>query len=105
MSEAKISRRTALGLFVATPVCVGVLSACGKKTEPDSCTDVSALNDGEKSARSALQYVDHAPDAAKVCGVCQFYQAPKEPADCGGCQIVKGPIHPKGYCTGFAAKA
>jgi hypothetical protein len=104
VSEAKISRRVTLSMFATAPLWVGVLSACGKKTEPDSCTDVSALGDAEKSARSALQYVDRAPDAAKVCVVCQFFQAPSDPAQCGGCQIVKGPIHPKGYCTGFAAK-
>lgn len=104
MSENKISRRVTLGLFVATPLWAGVLSACGKKTEPDSCTDVSTLSDADKTTRSALQYVDKSTDLAKICNVCQFFQPPTDPAACGGCQLIKGPIHPKGSCTGFAAK-
>ncbi|HEY6878947.1 MAG TPA: high-potential iron-sulfur protein [Polyangiales bacterium] len=65
---------------------------------------MSALNDGEKSARAALQYADKSPQADKHCDICNFYQAASDPAACGGCQLVKGPIHPKGYCTAFAAK-
>ncbi|HEY6880664.1 MAG TPA: high-potential iron-sulfur protein [Polyangiales bacterium] len=99
-----LNRRETIRLLVVTPLMAAGLSACGKKSEPDSCSDVSALSDGEKSARSALQYTDKSPQADKHCDVCNFYQPAGDPAACGGCQLVKGPIHPKGYCTAFAAK-
>ncbi|MDB4971878.1 MAG: hypothetical protein JWN48_219 [Myxococcaceae bacterium] len=104
VAEDKISRRATLGLLAATPLWASVLSACGKKTEPDSCQDVSALNDADKAARSALQYTDRGPEAQRVCSVCTYYVAPKDPAECGSCKLIKGPVHPKGYCSGFAAK-
>ena len=105
MSEKTIGRRATLGLLASTPLWVGVLSACGKKTEPDSCTDVSQLNDADKAARSALQYTDKSPEAARVCNVCTYYQPAQDPAQCGSCKLVKGPVHPKGFCSGFAAKS
>ena len=101
MRDDKLSRRGALCVLGALPL---LSVACGKKTEPDSCTDVSALGEPEKMARSALQYVDKSPFADKRCDLCTLYQAPSDPASCGGCQVVKGPIHPKGHCTAFAAK-
>jgi hypothetical protein len=104
MSEEKLTRRGLLGLMMATPVCALALSACGKKTEPDSCQDVAALSDADKATRTALQYVDRAPDKERRCALCTYWQPPKDPADCGGCQLVKGPIHPNGYCSSFAAK-
>lgn len=108
MRDDKVSRRGALKLLGGAPLLAtavsGVLAACGKKTEPDSCNDVTALTEPEKMARSALQYTDKTPQADKRCDVCTLYQPANEPSQCGGCQIVKGPIHPKGYCTGFVAK-
>jgi hypothetical protein len=104
MREKQLTRRATLRLLVAAPMAASVLSACGKKTEPDSCQDVSALSDAEKTGRSALQYTDKSPQADKLCSACNFWQPPTDPAQCGGCQLVKGPIHPKGYCTAFAAK-
>ena len=103
MRENQPSRRAMLGLLAATPWVPALLAGCGKKTEPDSCQDVSALGDAEKTARSALQYTDTGP-ADKQCNKCNFWQAPADPAQCGGCQLVKGPIHPKGSCTAFAVK-
>ena len=104
MANRQLTRRTTLRLLAATPLVAGALAACGKKNEPDSCTDVSALSEAEKTGRSALQYTDKAPQPDKRCEVCNFWQASTDPAKCGGCQLVKGPIHPKGYCTAFAAK-
>ncbi len=104
MQEKELSRRMALKCLTVVPTAAVVLSACGKKTEPDSCQDVSALSDAEKSARSALQYTDRSPNADKYCSICTFWRPASDPAQCGSCQLVKGPIHPKGYCTGFAAK-
>ena len=110
MHDDKCSRRSALKVLGGAPLLAGLTSAallgCGKKTEPDSCSDVSALAEPEKMARSALQYSDRSPQADKTCKLCNLYQAPpSDPSQCGTCQIVKGPIHPKGYCTAFVAKA
>lgn len=104
MRDDKLTRRATLRLLAAAPIAAAALSACGKKTEPDSCQDVSALSDTEKTGRSALQYTDKSPQADKRCENCNFYQAATSPEQCGGCQLVKGPIHPKGYCTAWAAK-
>ena len=104
MRDSKLTRRATLQILVAAPVASALLSACGKKTEPDSCQDVSALSDAEKTGRTALQYVDKSPHADKFCSACNFWQPPGDPAQCGACQLVKGPIHPKGFCTAFAAK-
>lgn len=101
MRENQPTRRAMLGLLAAVPP--ALLIGCGKK-EPDSCQDVGALSDADKTTRSALQYVDRGTLAGKECDKCNFWQPPKDPAQCGGCQLVKGPIHPKGYCTAFAPK-
>lgn len=102
--QKTLNRRETIRLLVVTPLMAAGLSACGKKSEPDSCSDVSALSEGEKTGRTALQYTDKSPQADKRCDVCTYYQPSSDPAACGGCQLVKGPIHPKGYCTAFAAK-
>ncbi|MET0344126.1 MAG: hypothetical protein ABW252_24135 [Polyangiales bacterium] len=104
MRERELTRRATLLGLSALPFAAGLLSACGKKTAPDSCQDVSKLSDGEKTSRSALQYTDKAPSADRQCSLCSFWQPAPEPTSCGGCQLVKGPIHPNGYCTAFAAK-
>lgn len=103
MQDKQLSRRRMLRLLAAAP-CAAALSACGKKTEPDSCQDVSALSDGEKSARSALQYTDRSMLKDKHCNICNFWKPPADPAQCGGCQLVRGPVHPKGYCNSFAPR-
>lgn len=105
MRDKQLTRRTVLRLFAAAPVAATVLSACGKKDVPDSCTDVSGLSESEKTGRSALQYTDKSPHPDKHCDSCNFWQPPSEPSKCGGCQLVRGPIHPKGYCTAYAPKA
>jgi hypothetical protein len=104
MRENQPTRRAMLGLLVAAPWASTLLTACGKKTEPDSCQDIAALSDADKTTRTALQYTDRSPTVDKQCLKCNFWQAPPDPAQCGGCQLVKGPIHPKGTCTAFAPK-
>jgi hypothetical protein len=69
-----------------------------------SCTDVSGLSDADKATRESLKYVDKTPDPAKPCDACALYTQPTGGAQCGGCTVVKGPIHPKGYCTAWAPK-
>ncbi len=100
--QKTLTRRETIRLLAATPL-LGLV-ACGKKTEPDACSDVSALSEGEKAARSTLQYADRSTRNDKRCDLCNYFQAPSDPAACAGCTLVKGPIHPKGYCTAFAAK-
>jgi len=105
MRETRVTRRAVLRVLAVAPMAATALSACGKKDAPDSCQDVSGLGDAEKTARSALQYTDKAPAADRQCHLCNFYQAASEPSKCGGCTLVKGPIHPQGTCSAFAAKA
>ncbi|MET0283687.1 MAG: high-potential iron-sulfur protein [Polyangiales bacterium] len=96
-----LNRRETIRLLAATPL-LG-LAACGKSA-PDGCTDLTGLTEGEKTARAALQYTDRSMQNDKRCDLCSFYQPVADAAACGGCQLVKGPIHPKGYCTAFAVK-
>jgi len=103
--RTKLSRRQTLQLLGAAPALPMLFSACGSKSEPDSCSDVGSLGEAEKTARSALQYSDQSPQADKHCRDCQLFLAPPEPSQCGSCQVVKGPIHPNGYCTAWAKKA
>lgn len=104
MGETKLSRRRALQILGVAPAFSALLSACGGKGEPESCTDVAGLSEPEKMARSALQYVDRSLQADKHCRDCSLYQPAPEPSQCGSCQVVKGPIHPNGYCTAWAKK-
>jgi hypothetical protein len=105
MREAKLSRRDTLKILGAVPVLSAVVSACGPKGPPDSCSDTNGLSEPEKMARNALQYVDHSPQPDKKCNGCQHYVAPPEISQCGSCKVVKGPIHPEGYCTSWVKKA
>lgn len=107
MRDDKLSRRRALQVLGAIPAMMAagaLLPACGKKTEPDSCTDVTGLSEPEKMGRTALQYTDRSPHADKRCELCNLFVASKEPSQCGSCQVVKGPIHPKGHCSAFVPK-
>ena len=78
-------------------------SACSKaKAQPFTCTDVSALNETDRTAREKLAYADRAPTPDKECVRCVQYIEAEQ--GCGSCKIVRGPIHPNGTCTQFAAK-
>jgi hypothetical protein len=82
------------------------LAACdggGDGEKELSCTDVSGLKSSEIQTRSSLQYVDKSSKPDQNCANCQFYE-PKGKNQCGGCTVVPGPIHPKGWCTSWAAK-
>jgi hypothetical protein len=105
MHNEKLTRRTTLKVLLAVPLATGVLSACGKKTEPDSCQDVAGLSDADKATRTSLSYTDRAPEKDRHCSVCTYWQPAKDPAECGGCTLVKGPIHPNGFCTAYQKKA
>ena len=68
----------------------------------DPCADVSGLTDTELKMRNeTLSYVAESPDPAKLCDNCKFWIVPEGGSPCGGCELIKGPIHPKGYCTSW----
>ena len=95
-----LSRRA----FVATLSTFSGVAALGcKKKQPEfTCTDVSALTDVDRTARTTLMYVDRSQNPEKECGRCvQYLEAPE---GCGSCKIMRGPIHPNGTCKSFAAK-
>jgi hypothetical protein len=105
MHETKLTRRRALTILGAIPLAAAAVACGGSKNEPDSCSDVSALSEGDKTGRTALQYVDKSTDPQKRCETCSLFQPAPEASKCGSCQVVKGPIHPKGYCSAYAPKA
>lgn len=105
MRDNKLSRRSALRVLGAAPVVMAAFSACSKKSESLTCTDVSALSEAEKAARSALQYTDKSPKPNERCENCMHFQPPASAGQCGGCAIIKGPVHPQGYCTAWVPKA
>ncbi|MBC5799648.1 MAG: high-potential iron-sulfur protein [Candidatus Eremiobacteraeota bacterium] len=90
-----VSRADALGKLAMAPLAIGALAALR--------TGAAAANN--KSAKSAVKYVDH-PVSGKKCDACRFYIAAKhDPMKTrGGCQIVQGSISPNGYCVAWAKK-
>jgi hypothetical protein len=103
MRTFKLSRRDSLKALVVLPAAVSAACKSGPAM-PDSCEDTSQLSDPEKTARSALQYVDRSPHPDKKCRGCEHYVPPPMETQCGGCKVVKGPIHPEGYCTSWKKK-
>jgi len=94
-----LSRRAAMSNLML--VVVGAATwGCKKELV---CTDTAGLTAAERTVRTSLGYVDQSLEAAKVCEGCQLYQ-PAGPDGCGGCLVVKGPIHPRGYCTSWVKK-
>ena len=69
-----------------------------------SCMDTSALTETEASLRATFQYTDQSPEDGKNCENCALYVPSDDPTGCGGCTTIKGPIHPLGYCTIWAAQ-
>jgi hypothetical protein len=82
-----------------------VLAACGDDDGASfTCTDVSGLDEAQRAARTALEYVDASPHADKNCLNCQLWQSGTNATQCGACQVIQGPIHPHGYCKSWAAR-
>lgn len=80
-------------------------AACRGRSDELSCVDMDGLSNSDKATRSSVLYKDWSIYADKTCANCIFYQPPPESGGCGECRIVRGPIHPKGYCTGWIAKS
>jgi len=67
------------------------------------CTDVTGLTDGEKTLRTAFQYVEKSKNANKVCSDCMQFTS--VPGGCGSCKVVKGPINPAGNCASWIKRS
>lgn len=81
-------------------------AACKKDSKPFTCTDTSSLAPADTAVRTALGYVEPSTEAGKDCAGCvQYAPAADASGACGSCKLMKGPIHPKGYCKGFAPKS
>ena len=72
--------------------------------ESFNCMDTSGLAEADVTMRTTLEYTDTSPVPDKNCDNCVLYVAPVEGSNCGTCQTVKGPVHPLGYCTIWAAQ-
>jgi hypothetical protein len=103
MSHSRVTRRVFLAHGLAASgiaFLAPTLLACGG--EELSCSDLTGLDDTQKTTRQTLQYVEASPHGeAKMCANCRFYTAAQR--GCGSCQLVAGPINPKGYCNSWAA--
>lgn len=99
-SRRELLRGSAAGLLV-------LVSGCKKDSKPFTCTDTAALAPADTAVRTALGYVEPSTEAGKDCNGCvQFVASPTDASGaCGTCKLMKGPIHPKGYCKGFAPKS
>ena len=125
MNTKDISRRDfiqRLSLFGVAGVGASMLAACGggeqqapaaetpaeepaTAAEGFTCTDTSGLTEQELTMRNeTFMYVDTSTEEGKTCDNCALYVAAAEGQQCGTCTIIKGPIHPDGYCTSWAAK-
>ncbi len=97
VSDTSVSRRRLLLLAASG---AALLASC-KKGDPAQCTDVAGLSKDDANVRTTLGYVDHSTVANQTCELCRQF-VPGSPGDCGSCKVMKGPVHPKGYCKGFA---
>lgn len=69
-----------------------------------SCMDTSGLEEADVTMRNTLLYTDTSETEGQNCANCQLYVLPVEGSDCGTCITVKGPIHPDGWCSIWAAQ-
>lgn len=107
--KEKISRRRFLGRL-GLAAGAGLILPAARFVPAPACADdelvcdVSGLTDKQKQTRKALGYVDKSTARGKQCDNCQFFVAAEAEGQCGTCKVVPGPIHPKGYCTAWAAR-
>lgn len=69
-----------------------------------TCTDTGGLAANDREARLAARYVDRAPDPARSCERCSFFQAGPA-SQCATCSVVRGPIHPDGTCQLWVSRS
>jgi len=66
------------------------------------CADPAKLDDGQKSLRASLNYVEQSPDPSKTCNGCGFFQPNGD--GCGTCQMFSGPANANGHCDSWGPK-
>lgn len=91
-----ISRR---GLLVAGAV---ILASARGVAADKVCADPAKLDDGQKSLRDSLNYVEQSPDPSKICNGCSFFQPAGD--GCGTCQMLSGPANANGHCDSWGPK-
>lgn len=86
---------------------LGGLTACGEQADsPQVCADPGAMTSSEASVRRTLNYVEVAPDPARVCAGCEFFSAGGAGSGCGSCTIFGGaPANPGGHCDSWSSDA
>ena len=105
MNENTLSRR----LLLKTTVHLAVVGSAplllqGCKEKEFACDDTGGLKPEEVELRTTLEYRDRSPHGeAKNCANCAFYVF-RGKDQCGQCTLVRGPIHPRGYCSSWAMK-
>jgi hypothetical protein len=98
------SRRGLLQSGLTTAVTGAALLGSARRTAASDkvCADSAKLDDGQKSLRAALNYVEQSSDPSKSCTACGFFQPAGD--GCGTCQIFSGPANANGHCESWAAK-
>jgi len=90
------------------PVVTTVDSLSAKPTKGGqdtfSCTDITDLTEAEVMTRTTFQYVDLSTESGRNCRNCALYVVPETGDGCGRCLTIRGPVHPEGYCTIWAAR-
>lgn len=102
MDEGKVSRRTALrrSLTVLAALPVASLIGCGGAPAAVTC---GGATPEQQTMRTALQYTENGPDAARHCINCQLFTG--NATSCGSCQVLQGEISPQASCTSFVQRA
>ncbi|MDE2731017.1 MAG: high-potential iron-sulfur protein [Bacteroidota bacterium] len=69
-----------------------------------SCMDTTGLEETDIAMRNTLMYTDQSETEGQTCDNCQLYVIAEAGSNCGTCTTVKGPIHPDGWCSIWAAQ-
>ncbi len=101
MTEASLSRRSAIGHLVLLPL---GLALAARASASEVCFDPDALPASQRSFRKSLGFELKASDPSRACIGCAFYTASSE--TCGTCRLLSGgPVEPTSTCRSFAAKS
>ncbi len=79
-------------------------SSQGRQEGYSCIDDTTGLTKAEAMTRTTFQYVDLSTVTGRNCANCALYITPESESSCGSCLTIKGPIHPDGYCTIWAAQ-
>lgn len=106
MKNFEVSRRALLGYACQVPAAAlfALITGCADRKQAASCADPAQLSDSETSLRASLSYVDDAPDPAKSCSGCAYFQSSEATLACGQCAILNGAVAAKGHCTSWTSR-